>query len=45
MSRETGVLAQTVAVSERSSAAARDSVALASKTDLPAVPGFPEADA
>ena len=46
MSRETGgFLAQTHAVSERSSSAAWDSAALTSKTDLPAVPALLEAAA
>lgn len=45
MSRETGFLAQTHAVSERSSSVAWDSAALTSKADLPAVPALLEAPA
>lgn len=45
MSRETGFLAQTHAVSERGSSVAWDSAALTSKTDLPAVPALLEAPA
>lgn len=44
-SRETAFLAQTHAVSERSSSVARVSAALTSKTDLPAVPALLEAPA
>lgn len=43
MSTETAFLAQTHAVSERSSSVSWDSAALTSKADLPAVPAFPEA--
>lgn len=45
MSRKTGFLAQTHAVSERGSSAAWDSAALTSKTDSPAVPALLEAPA
>lgn len=43
MSTETAFLAQTHAVSERSSSVSWDSAELTSKTDLPSVPAFPEA--
>lgn len=42
MSTETAFLAQTHAVSERSSSVSWDSADLTSKTDLPSVPAFPE---
>ena len=45
MSRETSFVAQTYALSERSSSVAWDAAALTSKTDLPAVPVLPQAPA
>lgn len=45
MSKETGFLAKTHAVSEKSSSVVWDSATLTSKTYLPAVPALPEAPA